>query len=92
MPKKYQASQTPAEVRAFAARVLVGLENLGVKRKLVLDVMREAGYAPSARTVRRHDKRARSGEDVLSLEKASGRAPMLARLGEAALAPLWCRL
>lgn len=77
MPKKYRASQTPAEVRAFAARVLVGLEKLGVKQKLVLDVMREAGYVPSARTVRRHEKRARSGEDVLSSEKASGRPPML---------------
>src|SRR5262245_47343819 len=77
MTRKYQASQTPAEVRTFAAGMLAGLEKLGVKRKLVLDAMREAGYAPSARTVRRHEKRARSGEDVLSSEKASGRTPML---------------
>ena len=73
----YRATQTPVEVRAFAARVLVGLEKLGIKRKLVLDVMSEAGYAPSARTVRRHQGRARSGEDVLSPEKSFGRPPML---------------
>ncbi|CAK0759795.1 transposase [Gammaproteobacteria bacterium] len=77
MPKMYRATQTSTEVRAFAARVLVGLEELGIKRKLVLDVMSEAGYVPSARTVRRHRGRARSGEDVLSPEKPSGRPPML---------------
>jgi len=64
MPKMYRATQTPTEVRVFAARVLVGLEKLGIKRELVLDVMSEAGYVPSARTVRRHKGRARSGEDV----------------------------
>ena len=73
----YRATQTSTEVRAFAARVLVGLEKLGIKRELVLDVMSEAGYVPSARTVRRHRGRARSGEDVLSPEKPSGRPPML---------------
>ena len=42
-----------------------------------MDVMREAGYAPSERTVRRHQKRARCGEEVFTLEKESGRPPML---------------
>jgi hypothetical protein len=57
--------------------VLLGLEKLGVKRNLVLDVMRVAGYAPSARTVRRHEERARTGDEVFSSEKASGRPPTL---------------
>ncbi len=81
MLKKYRASQTPAEVRAFAARVLLGLEKRGVKRNLVLDAMRVAGYAPSLRTVRRHKERARCGEEVFPLEKASGRLPALDEAG-----------
>ena len=77
MPKKYHASQTSAEIRAFAAYMLVGLEKRGINRKLVLDVMRESGYVPSLRTVRRHKIRASSGEDIFSSEKASGRPPTL---------------
>ena len=77
MPKKYRASQTSAEIRSFAASVLVGLEKRGVKRNLAFEAMREAGYAPSLRTVRRHKKRASSGEDVFSREKAPGHPPTL---------------
>jgi len=77
MHKKYRATQVHPEVRTFAARVLIGLEKLGVNRQLILDVMSEAGYEPSTRTVRRHAKQTRSGENLFSLEKTSGRPSML---------------
>jgi hypothetical protein len=77
MRRKYRASQTPVEVRAFAVRVLLELEKVGVHRDLVLNAMRVAGYAPSERTVRRHKERVRSGEEVLASNKASGRPPSL---------------
>jgi Mn-dependent DtxR family transcriptional regulator/transposase len=75
--KRYRAARTPAEVRTFAARLFVELERRSVKRKLTLEAMDAAGYTPSTRTLSRHIQAARLGGDVLSKEKATGRAPSL---------------
>ncbi|CAK0748507.1 hypothetical protein CCP4SC76_1960001 [Gammaproteobacteria bacterium] len=52
--KRYNATHTPAEVRTFAARLVVELERLGVNRKLILEAMDAAGYTPNMRTLSRH--------------------------------------
>lgn len=77
MAAKYRASQTSTQVREFAANVLLELEKRGVKRKLILEGMRVAGYASSERTIRRHKERVRLGEEVFSSRKTSGRPPSL---------------
>lgn len=73
----YAGKGVSSDVKEHTAELTKALLDEGVEMSTIVSSLKKTRYAPSQRTLYRHVERIKSGEDVLSAEKKTGREAAL---------------
>lgn len=77
--KEYASKGVSPEVKEHTAEFAVALQARGVEIKTILASLSDTSYSPAERTLRLHMSSIKSGKDVVSSSKASGRHKALSQ-------------